>query len=647
VPIPDNRKFGVACAAALALLLAAYGNHFRNAFHFDDAHTVENNLAIRSLANVPRFFTSATYFSSLPTNQSYRPLVTTTLALDYALGGLDPLAYHVDSFLLFALQLVVMGLWLYRLLGNRWTALFAAALYGVHAANAETVNYVIARSEILSTLLVVTALWARSMRWRWYLLPAALAMLAKESAIVFGPLLVLQIACFEKGWSFREALRLRALRELLVAALPAFAVTFALAALAIKLAPTWNAGPLSASGYRLAQPQAWVHYLLQFVVPLRLAVDTDWKPVASWSEDRVLVSAAIVAALLWGTWRLSRRAETRPIAFGLAWFFVCVLPTSFVPLSEVMNDHRMYLAFVGLALAVAATAGLVVRREPVLVPAVSGLAVVLLLAHGHGTHARNRIWASDEALWRDAVEKCPDNGRAHMNLGVALMGNGDLGGARPAFERALELAPNYGYAHVNLAVLLGTLHDDVNAESHFKTALVDAPEAPGLAVYYAHFLHERGRDAEAAAVLRDAVRRSPTDPMLQHLLLTVLQKLGLLPELEQTAQGLLRVNPADAEATAALAVARARLAPQTFDNLLTQTVKAYSEGRFDDMLRAADATVQLQPASPAAHNNRCSALNALKRYREAADACRTALGLDPTFQLARNNLAAAEQELKK
>src|SRR5579862_9356862 len=59
----------------LLALLAAYANHFGNSFHFDDFHTVTGNPAIRSLANVPRFFVDAGTFSILPSHQTYRPLV--------------------------------------------------------------------------------------------------------------------------------------------------------------------------------------------------------------------------------------------------------------------------------------------------------------------------------------------------------------------------------------------------------------------------------------------------------------------------------------------------------------------------------------------------------------------------------------------
>src|SRR5215467_15146111 len=75
-------------SALLAVaLLAAYANHFHNSFHFDDAHTIETNAAIRELRNISLFFRDATTFSALPSNQSYRPLVSTLLAIDYKLGG--------------------------------------------------------------------------------------------------------------------------------------------------------------------------------------------------------------------------------------------------------------------------------------------------------------------------------------------------------------------------------------------------------------------------------------------------------------------------------------------------------------------------------------------------------------------------------
>src|SRR5215831_10647417 len=85
---------GFGIALLVVAIFAAYANHFHNGFHFDDAHTIVNNAAIRELRNIPLFFRDATTFSALPSNQSYRPLVSTLLAIDYRLGGLDPLWFH-------------------------------------------------------------------------------------------------------------------------------------------------------------------------------------------------------------------------------------------------------------------------------------------------------------------------------------------------------------------------------------------------------------------------------------------------------------------------------------------------------------------------------------------------------------------------
>src|SRR5439155_18800718 len=80
VSAPESRRrgpslgFPLACAGALILVLGAYSNSLHNSFHFDDSHVIEENLFIRDLRNLPRFFTDARTFSSLPTNATYRPV---------------------------------------------------------------------------------------------------------------------------------------------------------------------------------------------------------------------------------------------------------------------------------------------------------------------------------------------------------------------------------------------------------------------------------------------------------------------------------------------------------------------------------------------------------------------------------------------
>src|SRR5438046_3583215 len=101
----------IGAALLLAVLLAPYANHFQNSFHFDDAHTIVNNAAIRELRSIPLFFRDATTFSSLPSNQSYRPLVSTLLAIDYRLaGGWALLWFHLAIFALYCTFVVSVGM---------------------------------------------------------------------------------------------------------------------------------------------------------------------------------------------------------------------------------------------------------------------------------------------------------------------------------------------------------------------------------------------------------------------------------------------------------------------------------------------------------------------------------------------------------
>src|SRR5467141_861668 len=107
----------IGCSLLVVTLIAAYSNHFHNSFHFDDAHTIENNAAIRELKNIPLFFRDATTFSSLPSNQSYRPLVSTLLAIDYSLGhGLQPFWFHLSIFALFIALTLLLAFVIYCLI---------------------------------------------------------------------------------------------------------------------------------------------------------------------------------------------------------------------------------------------------------------------------------------------------------------------------------------------------------------------------------------------------------------------------------------------------------------------------------------------------------------------------------------------------
>jgi hypothetical protein len=234
--------------------------------------------------NVPRFFTDAHTFSSLPQNATYRPLVTLSLAIDYARGhGLDPLAFHTTQIALVLITGALLLLFFTPLIGQ-WLALFAATLFCVHTANTETMNLISARSELLSTigLLLAFILCQRSpfaRRTLLYLLPLAVGALAKAPLVVFAPLLFAYAMLFE-GQSPR-----RAFRTMLPSLIAGIAL---LAFLSSMNAREWTSGSASRWPFLITQPFIWLHYFRLFFLPIGLTADTDWGTFAQWYDTRAV-----------------------------------------------------------------------------------------------------------------------------------------------------------------------------------------------------------------------------------------------------------------------------------------------------------------------------------------------------------------------
>src|SRR3954447_15123896 len=109
-----QRKIVVAACAVLLALVLAYANFFLTGFHFTEFATVRDNPSIRSLSQVPRYFTDSSTASSNPSEYRFQPLVTTIFAVEYFLGrGASPVVFRLGTFLMFVIGLAAVA-WLFR-----------------------------------------------------------------------------------------------------------------------------------------------------------------------------------------------------------------------------------------------------------------------------------------------------------------------------------------------------------------------------------------------------------------------------------------------------------------------------------------------------------------------------------------------------
>jgi Flp pilus assembly protein TadD len=648
------------CLTILAAVTLTYSNHFHNGFHFDDYARIPDNVYVRSLSNIPKFFTDTNTSAVLPQLRVWRPVVTTTLAVDYWLGGGYNLFYfHVSTFLWFLAQLGLMYLLFVSVLERtgapipyrgaaKGAALLAVVCYGLHPAIAETVNYINQRADVLSTCGVVAGIvifirYPDLRKYYLYLIPVAIGLLAKSSAAVFGGIALAWVLLFEEGFTAAGA---RAVLRLL----PAFALGAALTLAQFWMLPGSYTGALTAYEYRISQPYVIFRYFVSFFLPLHLSADTDLAPLASIWTVEGLGGLAFLAALIWCIRAAMRHQETKPIAFGLTWFLMALVPTSLFPLPELENDHRMYFAFVGLVLAVTWAAALALLRKRLAheteIALTAALACLLLIEAG-GVRRRNEIWRTDETLWQDVTLKSPRNGRGLMNYGLTQMAKSDFERALRYFNRATEYTPNYWILEINLGIANGALNRDAEAEAHFRRALLLAPQEADPSYYFGQWLRSKGRGAEAARMLDQAIRLNQAQMEARTALLTLYAEQGNCAAFDALVEDTRRIAPNDPAVAQAIGQ---RIVPTTLpagpitaEAYLDRSLHEYQADDFADCIQSARKALELRPNYAEAYNNIAAADASLGRWDEAITAAKKALTIKPDFPLARNNLAWAER----
>jgi len=678
----DKIIFPVAVTVMLLLLIYAYANHFHNGFHFDDSHTIQSNIYITSVKNIPLFFQDSKTFSSIPSHQGYRPGVTTTLAIDYWLGGglNDTFYFHLSTFIWYIVLCVLFFFLVYRLLNiskkhkwNKYIALFTVGLFSVHTVNAETINYIISRSDVLSTLCILIAfviyIFApKTRKWFLYIIPLIAGLFFKETILVFAPILFLYILLFEKNLSLYDIFRIKNLRTSLMTlllVLPALIVALLFQVYTLSMAKQIELtnSPLH---YLITQPFVMFHYFTSFFLPFNLSADTDWGIITNPFDDRLMAGLVFIITMLAIAFRCSKKKEQRPVSFGILWFFIALLPTSsIIPLSEVMNDHRMFFPFIGLAISICWAAGLLILHYEEKINKNAGYriiilsaAAVLILTHVYGTRQRNKVWKSEETLWKDVTIKSPLNGRGWMNYGLTQMNQGKYDAALNCFETSLKYCPYYSSLYINLGIVKNAMGKPAEAETYFLKGVQYGPHDVSPYYYYGRFLKENKRYTEAEGMLKKALEYNYSYMDARYLLMDIYAERGNWDELNTMASQTLEISPDNKFAKTyldaslnrvtnldrAISDAKKQNTPEAYLNL---SLTLYQRNKYRDCINACNDAIKLKPFFPEAYNNICSAYNALGEWDNAIKACNKAIELKPDFQLAKNNLNWALSQKNK
>ncbi|MDW8274178.1 MAG: tetratricopeptide repeat protein [Chitinophagales bacterium] len=412
--------------------------------------------------------------------------------------------------------------------------------------------------------------------------------------------------------------------------------------------------------YLITQPYVYLHYIAMFILPLQLSADTDWSTFNGINEPGALIGFLFLILLAITAIICSNKKILRPVSFGIVWFLLALVPTTFVPLAEVMNDHRQFYPHVGTSLAFTWSLFLIYQRwfkhfsyKPLVL-----ICLLILCGYAYGTYQRNKVWKSEETLWKDVTEKSPLNGRGLMNYGLALMAKGDYIGAEAYFRRGLELWPYYSYLYINIAIVKEATGKTEEADYYYRKGLEYGKDYPNNYYFYGKYLYKKGEKDKAIEYLRKALEMSSALTDARYLLMDALYETRRLNELQNICTQTLQILPGDQKAITYLSLAKSgKSKAETMEETLRQNPSAegylnlslqyYEDQNYLKCIEAAQKALELKKDYAEAWNNICAAYNAMQMFVEAEKACNEALRIKSDYALARNNLIWAQQNLKK
>ncbi len=514
----------------------AFFNTFRNDFVFDDHSIIDQNVIIRSLKNIPCFFTSSYWPISQGGDKKglYRPVVITSYALDYFIWKLKPFGYHLTNYLFHSFNGVLIFLLFLFILNNAGTAngsgiaLFASLIFIVHPVHVEAVTGIVGRAELFSAFFFLSALflYIRAESGRYYFISLLLflaALMSKESAVVLPLIIVLYDMLFkgtnEKGVTIgklKEKIP-RYLGYLAVMAVYMFIRFSVLSGIGPKgTSKVFYQKGILARIYTMAV--VFYNYVKLLFCPVGLSPEKrDFPVFESFLNVKVIIGLLLVILVLYFAFSLLRKRKV--LAFCIFWFLLALLPVSnIIPIGILIADRLLYLPSIGFSVVLAlplAAAG----REKYRLMSMFLIAIIVLFSMI--TIKRNTDWRNDITLWENTIKRFPGNYVAHNNIGALYYLRDRYDDAIIEYNRVLDIKPDYVEAWNNLGFAYKKKGQLEKAVDMYKKAIEIkheySPAYNGLGYLY----YEIGEYDKAEKWYRKAIE---TDPELEE----AYNNLGLL-----------------------------------------------------------------------------------------------------------------------
>ncbi|MDD5617730.1 MAG: tetratricopeptide repeat protein [Candidatus Omnitrophica bacterium] len=548
-----------------------YSNSLLNEFTGDDNYTIYKNRFIKSWQNFS-LLASKEYMSN-PNDVifnsyhetdynsgeiTYRPMVTLSYMADYSIWKLDPLGYHFTNILFHAFNAVLLYIFILLLVNNNLLALLASLLFATHPINTEIVNSISAREDLLVAFFLLSA-FILFIKYRKYtgvkkafLYIASsflyfLGTLSKETAIVFPMLVALYDFLFVFNFSFKKIINSIKSRYagFIAATLAYFYIYF------LVFTPTSGLGtPFAGRNlyvHILTSIKIIARYICASFIPVNIAIiPSFYAPLTKTIFDfEIILSILIIILLVVLFLRVFRRSKL--VAFGIAWFFIAMLPTSnILRLVNMFSFRYTYLPVIGFCIVIAVLAlkfsNLAFVKK--ISPHADKIIMIFLIGIFMATaFPQNIFWRNNFTCGQSQLMYYPFTDQPYQAMGKYCFDAGQIKEAAKNLKMAIKynsLSPlpysDLGVCYIYLGELdkaIETLKKAIQLRPSFSEAYYNL----GMAYLYKDELNN-ARDTFLAAVKLD-----PAYAEAQNNLAVTYIQLGQFEDAKKVLENLLQISP--------------------------------------------------------------------------------------------------------
>src|SRR3989338_394361 len=490
-----------------------YLNALRNGFVWDDMVLIADNEGINKWGcfweNFVRDFFDTTDDTIEFKYGYYRPIISFSYMIDYAVWGLKPWGFHLSNIIFHTVSCILVYSIFNSLFNNHTISIITSLLFACHPIHTESVTWISGRTDIIAAMFFLSAfyLYQKAIHslpinekncslnspevlklflkhgkifYVCSIILFALAMLCKEMVATL-PFLLIAYTHYFAGLRNRGQFKIS-----LLLSTPYFFVILlygVIRFIILGIHTVVNPGGEEMRGFyptTLSFTKTIFIYLFKLIYPAHLSAYIQNPMSFSITQPTIILSIFGVAVLIFLIVWLKKRWAG--MSFLILFYLVTLLPLSnFIRISApwdmgfVTAERFLYipsLGFCGIISVLLTNAWKALKCSFSILEYVTILLFIALLIFYSGrTLSRNRDWIDEKTFFSKTLKEAPNAALLHHAMGNVYVREENYEKALDYYKNSLELYPLYHAAYNNIGTIYSKKGMLTDASNEFKEVL--------------------------------------------------------------------------------------------------------------------------------------------------------------------------------